>query len=57
MSGMYDYLDWRGDIGFKADPLGEVDALILAWLSYYEFEKLEGQNLLGMTVSSLAQLH
>ncbi len=57
MSGMYDYLDWRGDIGFKADPLGEVDALILAWLSYYEFEKLEGQNLLGMTVSSLTKLH
>ena len=57
MSGMYDYLTWRGDLRFEADPLGEVDALILAWLSYYEFEKIEDHNILGMSLCSLLELH
>lgn len=37
---MLDYLDWRGDLSFAAAPFNEVDALICAWLSYYEFDDL-----------------
>ncbi len=38
MSDIIDYLNWRGDIGFSADPLNEVDFLILSWLSYAEVD-------------------
>ncbi len=37
-----DYLEWRGDLSFEASPFGEIDALILSQLSYYEFENLLG---------------
>ncbi len=37
---MLDYLDWRGDLSFASAPFNEVDALICAWLSYYEFDDL-----------------
>ena len=30
MADMLDYLDWRGDIPFSADPFNEVDSLILS---------------------------
>lgn len=38
MANMVDYLRWRGDVPFSADPLNTVDALILAELSYMPFE-------------------
>lgn len=34
MSGMFDYLDWRGDLTFDEAEFNEVDSMILAWLSY-----------------------
>lgn len=34
MAGMFDYLDWRGDLTFDEAELNEVDSMILAWLSY-----------------------
>ena len=37
MADLYDYLDWRGDLSFSETPLNEVDALILAWLSYAQW--------------------
>lgn len=36
-----DYLSWRGDLSFAKDELNEVDALIFAWLSYYQFENFD----------------
>ena len=33
-----EYVEWRGDVPFSVDPLGEVDALVLAELSYVPFE-------------------
>ncbi len=38
MADIIDYLIWRGDVPFSADPFGEVDNLILAELSYMKFE-------------------
>lgn len=38
MANMMDYLDWRGDITLEVSPFNEVDALILAELSFVDFE-------------------
>ena len=35
---MHEYLRWRGDLSFDADPFNEVDNLILAQLSYVDFD-------------------
>ena len=35
---MLDYLDWRGDIPFSADPFNEVDSLVLSEAAYVDFE-------------------
>ena len=34
MAGMFDYLEWRGDLTFDEAGFNEVDSMILAWLSY-----------------------
>ncbi len=34
MAGLFDYLDWRGDLTFEEAEFNEVDSMILAWLSY-----------------------
>ncbi len=36
MPNAVDYLGWRGDLSFAAEPFGEVDALILSELSYMD---------------------
>ncbi|MBQ7525969.1 MAG: DUF2974 domain-containing protein [Abditibacteriota bacterium] len=38
MYNIFDYLTWRGDIPFSADPFNEVDNMILAELAYTDFE-------------------
>lgn len=35
-----DYIDWRGDLSFSADPLNRVDALILSHIIYLHFDNL-----------------
>ena len=34
-----DYLRWRGDIPFSADPFNEVDNLVLCIVSYLNFRR------------------
>lgn len=34
MANIFDYLNWRGDLSFRADKVNTVDALIFAALSY-----------------------
>ena len=34
MGTVYDYLNWRGDLSFRASPFCEVDSLILSMLAY-----------------------
>lgn len=36
-SGLYDYLNWRGDLSFETVPPCEVDNLILSIISYIDF--------------------
>lgn len=38
MANLLDYLQWRGDLPLSACPLCDVDALVLARLSYIPFE-------------------
>ena len=37
MANLMDYLDWRGDLTLEISPFNEVDALILAELSFVDF--------------------
>lgn len=37
MADVRDYLDWRGDLSFKADAFNEIDALILSQFAYLDF--------------------
>ena len=37
MAGVFDYIDWRGDLTFAQDPPNAVDALIFSSLAYIRF--------------------
>ena len=37
MANLLDYLRWRGDLSFEADPFNEIDNLILSELCYLDF--------------------
>jgi len=40
MANLMDYLDWRGDLPLSVSPFNEVDALIMAEVSFINFEGL-----------------
>ena len=40
MANIMDYLDWRGDLNFKQSEFNDVDNLILAQLSYVNFDNI-----------------
>ena len=40
MGTIMEYLHWRGDLTFNQDPFNDVDALILALLSYLSFKNI-----------------
>lgn len=40
MAGIFDYLDWRGDVPFSVDPFNEVDNLVLSELAYTDFRDI-----------------
>ena len=44
MANIIDYVLWRGDIPFAQVPLGEVDALVLSYLSYMPFDGLVSEK-------------
>ncbi len=58
MNNIIDYLDWRGDLSFEADPLNEVDSLILSTLTYIEYDGLVPFEEIGdkVILSEIAQL-
>lgn len=47
MASILDYIDWRGDLSFSVSPFNEVDAIILAQVSYL--------NLSGIVESSFKE--
>ncbi|MBP3655479.1 MAG: DUF2974 domain-containing protein [Clostridia bacterium] len=40
MANIIDYIAWRGDIPVAQVPIGEVDALVLSYLSYMPYEQI-----------------
>ena len=38
MANIMDYLDWRADVPFSADPYNEVDNLIFSTMAYIDFD-------------------
>lgn len=56
MTTLFDYLQWRGDLSLAADPLNEVDGVILARLSYMPFDRvLERDSLTPVTVEQVCR--
>lgn len=56
MSGIFDYFAWRGDLTPEQDALNEVDAVILARLSYLPFERIwEERGDGALTVAGAAE--
>ena len=40
MSGMLDYIAWRGDLSFEVSPVNEVDNFIFCMASYVDYNRL-----------------
>lgn len=40
MANIMDYIDWRGDLSLAVSPFNEVDALLLAELSFIDFDSI-----------------
>lgn len=40
MSNILDYVNWRGDLTFAQDPFNDIDALVMAQLSYLNFDSI-----------------
>ena len=55
MANMVDYLAWRGDIPFEAAPWNEIDALLIATLSYLDFHG--GRDPKGWTLEEMARIN
>jgi len=51
MGTLFDYLAWRGDLGFDQAPLNEVDSLIFSLLSYIEYKNIVSETHRGEPVS------
>lgn len=54
MANLFDYLDWRGDLRLEDSPFCEVDAMILARLSYLPFERTSLAGGSELTVKAAA---
>lgn len=58
MANIMDYIDWRGDIGFDAVGLNEVDSLIFSQLIYIQMKPyLPDEKHSKLTVAQLAKLY
>ncbi|MBQ7885530.1 MAG: DUF2974 domain-containing protein [Clostridia bacterium] len=57
MANIIDYVLWRGDIPFSQVPLGEVDALVLSYLSYMPYDGMvsEAFSASGALLSDAAE--
>ena len=44
MANVLDYLKWRGDLSLDENPFNEVDAMVLARISYIPFDGIVAAN-------------
>lgn len=54
MAVLSDYLEWRGDLELERDPLNEVDCMLLAWISYVDFEEILFRDIRKNTFRTVA---
>jgi hypothetical protein len=40
MAGIFDYINWRGDLSFQAAPFNPVDNIILTHIAYFPFDRI-----------------
>ena len=45
MPNIMDYLNWRGDLSFKQDGVGEIDNIILSRISYLPFKDINMEKI------------
>ena len=57
MPNILDYIDWRGDLPLAVSPFNEVDALILAELSYLDLDGIvsEDPSMPSLTLSEVCR--
>ena len=56
MAGVFDYIEWRGDLAFSQDPPNAVDALIFSLLAYISFGgEVEQKPYVPVTLRDAAQ--
>ena len=57
MTNVFGYIDEQSDSKFRDRPFCEVDALVFAWLSYFEIEKLDNKGIdcRGFSLQELAE--
>lgn len=53
MANLKDYISWRGDLSFSASPFNEVDNLVLAELTYGDFDNVLDESGRRMTIPEL----
>ena len=54
MANLMDYMGWRGEFGFDKAPWNDVDALIMANLSYLNFHGTDDER--GWTLAEAKRL-
>ncbi len=55
MANIFDYLSWRSDVPFSADPFNEVDNLILSELAYAKFDGIVPGDGTQMTLEEVCR--
>ncbi|MBQ3291313.1 MAG: DUF2974 domain-containing protein [Mogibacterium sp.] len=55
MSTIFEYLDWRGDVPFDADPFNDVDNIVLAELAYSEFDGIVPEDGTQISLSEVCE--
>ena len=53
MANLMDYMEWRGDVTFKASEVNEIDGLIFSQMSYVFFEDIIDDK--NNTIGELAE--
>jgi hypothetical protein len=57
MAGIFDYIEWRGDLDFHQAPFNPVDNIILTHISYFPFDRIVGgpEEPEGVTIAEAAK--
>ncbi|MDR2176990.1 MAG: DUF2974 domain-containing protein [Treponema sp.] len=57
MAGIFDYINWRGDLDFHKAPFNSVDNIILTHISYFPFDNIVPgpEDAGGITIAAAAK--